>query len=221
MNDPRVIEMARKMADRLLDYGPNRSRLLLQVLRNLAIGYPITGEQVDQIIADLGIERDEAHTFLREVTERDADDNIVGIMGLSLNDHPHRFRVNGVSLAAWCAEDTLFLPAMLKQTAIVESYSPVNKETIRLAVNPERVEDVSPASAVISMVIVDPGQDDMASVVAIWNAFCEHIHFFASREEAEQWAAGRDDIVILTVDEGFELGRQVWSKVLLGATLSP
>ncbi len=54
----------------------------------------------------------------------------------------------------------------------------------------------------------------MASVEAIWNAFCYHVHFFASREEAEGWAAGRDDIAILTVEEGFELGRQLSSGLL-------
>ena len=214
MNNARVQEMAKKMAVGLLDYGPDRSRLLVRVLRSLRTGHPVSVAQVDRIVADLDIAQDEAHRFLREITERDADDNIVGILGLSLNDHPHRFYVNGASLSTWCAEDTLFLPSLLKQTATVESYSPISKEKVRLTVSPERVEEVSPAGAVVSMVIVDPKQDDMASVEAIWNTFCEHIHFFASREEAERWAAGRGDIAILTVDEGFDLGRQVWSKVL-------
>ena len=214
MSNSRVQGMARKMAAGLLDYGPDRSRLLVRVLRGLATGRPVTGEQADEIIADLGIARDEARQFLRQITERDAADNIVGIMGLSLNDHPHRLYVNGASLSAWCAEDALFLPSLLKKTATVESYSPISKEKVRLTISPERVKEVSPAGAVVSIIIVDPKQEDMASVAAIWNTFCEHIHFFASREEAERWAAGRDDIAILTVDEGFELGRQVWARVL-------
>ncbi len=214
MSNARVKEMAQKLTADLLDYGPDRARLLIRVWRRLATGRPVTGAQVDRMIADIGIGRDEAHPFLREITERDGADNIVGIMGLSLNDHPHRLYVNGASLSAWCAADTLFLPSMLQQTATVESYSPVSKQMVRLTVSPERVEDVNPASAVVSMVIVDPKREDMASVEAIWSTFCEHIHFFASREEAERWAAGRDDIAILTVDEGFELGRQVWARVL-------
>ena len=167
MGNARIQEMARKMQERLLDYGADHSRLLLRVLRRLARGRPVTREQTDAIIAELGIARDEAHRFLQEVTERDAGDRIVGIMGLSLNDHPHRFTVNGASLSAWCAEDTLFLPSLLKQTATVESYSPITREKIRLTVSPESVEDVSPAGAVVSMVIVDPTRDDMASVEAI------------------------------------------------------
>jgi alkylmercury lyase len=210
-------DMARKLQDRLLEYGPNHLRLLLQVMRELAHGRPLTAEQVDRFIADLGIAPDAAGQFLRDVTERDAQDQIVGAMGLSLQDHPHRLSVGGVALSAWCAEDTLFLPAILQQTASVESPSPVNGRPIRLRVSPERVEEVSPAGAVVSLVVVDPTREHMASVEAIWSAFCTHIHFFATRDEAEGWAAGRDDIAILSVEEGFAWQRPVWSEVLLAA----
>ncbi len=76
------------------------------------------------------------------------------------------------------------------------------------------MEESSPAGAVISIVVTDPDKADMSSAPAIWGTFCHHIFFFASREEGEQWATGRDDIEILSLDEGFELGKQLWSKVL-------
>ncbi len=209
-------EMARKLTESggLLDYGPDRLRLLIQVWQSLATGRPVTGEQVDRIVADIGTDRDEADQFLRGISERDADDNIVGIMGLSLNDHPHRVNVNGTWMSMWCAEDTLVLPSKLKQTVTVESESPLTKEKIRLTVSPQRVEESNPAGAVVSIVVMDPDKADMSSAQAIWGTFCHHIFFFASREEGEQWAAGRDDIEILSLDEGFELGKQFWSKVL-------
>ena len=166
------------------------------------------------MIADLGVKQDEAGEFLRGVTERDSSDSIVGIFGRSLNDHPHRFTVNGASLATWCAEDALFLPPMLKQTATVGSYSPLSKEKVRLKVGPERVEEVSPAGAVLSIVTLDPSKVDVSSVEAIYGNFCEQIHFFASREEAETWAADRENIDILSVEEGYELGKLVFSKLL-------
>jgi alkylmercury lyase len=217
MRDTRVDAMARELQERLLEYGSDHLRLLLQVMRELAHGRPLSAEWVDQRIAELGIAPDAAHQFLREVTERDAHDQIVGAMGLSLQDHPHRLSVDGVSLSAWCAEDTLFLPAILQQTATIESPSPVSGRPIRLRVSPERVEEVSPAGAVVSLVLVDPSREHMASVEAIWSAFCSHIHFFATRDEAERWATGRDDIAILSVDEGFAWQRPVWSEVLLAA----
>jgi hypothetical protein len=64
------------------------------------------------------------------------------------------------------------------------------------------------------MIIVEPDRADMSSVESIWSTFCHHIYFFGTREEAEQWAAGRNDIEILPVSEGFELTRQLWSRVL-------
>jgi alkylmercury lyase len=216
MSNARAMEATRKYIKPggLLDYGPDLSRLLVRLMRELAQGHPVSRERVDQIIADLGSDPEEAHKLLREVTERDTDSNIVGIMGLSLNDTPHRFYVNGTRMSAWCAEDTLFLPAVLDQTATVESKSPVTRERVRLTVGPQGVEEVDPPDAVVSIVIVDPDEANMGSVEAIWGIFCHHIFFFASREEAERWAAGRDDIEIFSVDEAFELGRQLSSRFL-------
>ncbi len=148
------------------------------------------------------------------MSERDTDDNIVGVMGLSLSDHPHRFNVNGTRMSTWCAEDTLFLPAMLNRTATIESESPLSKEKVRLTVSADAVEEASPAGAMVSIVVIDPDKADISSTPAIWGTFCHHIFFFASRQEGEQWAAGRVDIEILSLDEGFELGKQIWSKVL-------
>ncbi len=198
----------------LVDFGPEHSRLLIKVMRSLATGRPVTSAQVDQFITEEGIARDEADQFLRARTERDADDNIVGILGLSLTDHQHRFTVNGTQMAAWCAYDTLFLPVLLQQTATVESPSHLSKEPVRLTVSPTGVQNTNPAGAVMSMVIIDPGKTDMGSTKAIWGNFCHQIFFFASRQEGEEWAAGRDDIEILSVQEGFELGKQMWAKVL-------
>ena len=213
-NDTRVDEMARAAQQRLLAFGPEHSRLLIRVIRELARGRPLIAAQVDDLRAGLDIAPDEAHQFLWQRTERDASDRIVGVMGISLSDHPHRLFVAGVALSAWCALDTLFLPALLRQTAAIESNSPVTHAPIRLRVSPERVEALSPASAVISLVLVEPGREDTASVEAMWSAFCHHVHFFATREEAERWASARDDLAILTVEEGFALGRQGWALPL-------
>ncbi len=212
----RAADMTAKLtrAGGVLDYGPERSRLLVRVLRTLALGRPVTGRDVDGLAAEAGVAPDEAQVFLRAVTERDGTDRIIGVLGLSLGEHPHRFAVNGQRLSTWCAEDTLFLPALLGQTASVESISPVSREPVRLVIGPDGVQAVSPAGAVVSIALVDPDQTAFGSVEAIWMTFCRHIHFFASREEAERWATGRRDIAILTVDEGHRMGRQLADRFL-------
>jgi len=216
MSNARATEATRKLTKPggPVDYGPDLSRLLLRMMRQLAQGHPLPKDQVDRIVADGGITREDAYRFLPEVAERDADENVFGIMGLSLNDTRHRFYVNGTRMSAWCAEDTLFLPTVLDRTATIESKSPVSGKKIRLTVSPQEVEEVDPAGAVVSIVIVDPDDANMSSVEAIWGTFCHHTFFFASREEAKRWAAGRDDIEILSVDEAYELGQQVSSRFL-------
>ena len=214
MSNARANDMVRRLTEcgGLLDYGVDNSHLLVHVLRALAAGRPVTGAQVDQMVAGLGRDREAAEQFLRQITERDAEDNIVGALGLSLKQHPHRFTVNGVQMTAWCAQDTLFLPALLQQAAIVESESPFSKEPIRLTVGPDDVKEVTPASAVLSTVILDPDTADFGSPEAIMMSFCRNIHFFASADEVESWAKGRDDIETLTLEEGFELGRRMWPE---------
>jgi len=36
------------------------------------------------------------------------------------------------------------------------------------------------------------------------------MHFFHAREAAEQWTAGRDALVALSLDEAFELAQAHW-----------
>jgi len=210
------MEATRRLTEtgRLLDSRPDPSRLLIRVMRELAKGHPIPKGRVDQLIGDLGIAREDAYRYLRKWAERDADGNVFGIVGLSLNETPHRFYVDGTQMSAWCALDTLFLPAVLGRTASLESKSPVSRERVRLTVSPKGIEEVDPAGTVVSMVIVDPADADMASVEAIWGAFCHHNFFFASHEEAARWAAGRDDIEILSVEEAYELVRLMSSRFL-------
>ncbi len=196
-----------------LDLGPDRSRLFLRVLRALAQGRPIAGEQFDRIVAELAIAPEEAQGFLDEWTERDREGNVVGL-GLTLNETPHQISVKGSRLWAWCAEDTLVFPVMLDQSVTVESTSPVSGEQTRLRVSPTQVEEVSPPGAVVSLPIVDPNEADMSSVDAIWNTCCHHSFFFPSRAEAQQWAAGREDIEIVPVEEGFAIGRQLAARML-------
>ncbi len=201
--------------DGVLGYTPEQARLLLRVLRTLARGRPISGTEIDRIAADLGWNVDAAQTFLRPLTEWDAEDAIIGLLpGLSLGDHPHRFSVNGQRMSTWCAEDTLHLPALLGRTATIESTSPLGRVPVRLTVGPDGVRSMTPPEVALSMPIVDPGEATLETVQAIWMTFCRHIHFFATREEAAKWATGRGDFAILTPDEGYQLGRQITSRLL-------
>src|SRR5260370_5549969 len=196
-------------------FTPDVSRLTVCLWREIARGGPVSPERVEQIASALDIEQQTAREVLDKMCERDGDGNVVGIAGLSQNPHPHRFTVNGTQLATWCAWDALFLPVMLQQTAEVSSLCPTTGETIRLTITPQGVTSYQPASAVISIVIPQPTTSGLESVEGIWMTFCQHVHFFASPQAAQEWVAERgQEIAILTVEEAFELGRLTLSEVL-------
>jgi alkylmercury lyase len=196
-----------------VDVQPERSRLQIRLVQALAEGQAITSEQVERLATAVGLTPDDARRFLECRTERDSDNKVVGIMGLSLNETPHRFEVDGTRLWTWCAVDTLFLPAVLDRPAKVESRSPLTGERVHLTVWPDRVAEINPPGAVVSFVVA-PNNPDLSSVATIWGTFCHHIFFFPTPAEAETWAAGRPDIEILSVEEAYTLGRQLASRLL-------
>jgi len=198
----------------IFDYGPEMSRLLVRAWRELVRGQPISVGRLNELISDAGIATETTSDFLRSVTERDAAGAILGVLGLSLNDHPHRFTVNGVVLATWCAVDTLFLPAMLGQAAVVDSTSPLSGRPIRVVVKPDEVESVRPAECVVSLPIVKPGEVDTSCSEGIRRSFCHRIHFFADRAEAEQWVSDRGDMEVVSVAEARAWAMATWSVVL-------
>ena len=183
--------------------------------REITKGDPVSPERVEQIASALDLPQQTVREVLHKMCERDRDGNVVGIAGLSQNQHPHRFTVNGIRLATWCAWDALFLPVMLQQTALVSSPCPTTGETIRLTITPEGVTSYQPARTAISIVIPQPTTSGLESVEEIWMTFCHHVYFFASPQVAQEWVAARgQEIAILTIEEAFELGRLIFSEVL-------
>ncbi len=196
-------------------FTPDVSRLTVRLWREIARGNPVSPERVEQIASALDIEQQTAREVLDKMCERDQEGNVVGIAGLSQNQHPHRFTINGIRLATWCAWDALFLPVMLQQTAEVSSQCPVTGEVIRLTITPGGVTSEHPESAAISIVIPQPRTSGLESVEEIWTMFCYHIHFFSSPQAAQEWVAARgQEIAILTIEEAFELGRLTLSEFL-------
>lgn len=78
------------------------------------------------------------------------DYNIIGFWGLALTETSHRLTVDGVQLYAWCAWDTLFLPAILDADAVIHSVDPNTGEPVTLTVTPDAVREHSPDGIVMS-----------------------------------------------------------------------
>lgn len=209
---PFVNDKVRAVARRLdeqglrLDVSPELARAARRVLQRLAQGRPVPAPVIDRVIADLGISAADAQTLLGRVAEYNETGAVVGLLGLSLNAHPHSFRVNGHAFSTWCAWDALLLPPLLNAAAEVESIDPESRRTIRLVVGPEDVREVMPATAVVT--IVFPAAEGCMTAAAIRSAFCDLVRFFETPESADRWLRTRAvDGAILSLSEAFTLGR--------------
>lgn len=109
-----------------------------------------------EFVARLGASSDDASSLLRSLAaggvELAEDGSVVGA-ALTTRPTPHRFRVRGNDLYAWCALDALFLPGLIEATAEVRSICPETSQEIHLVVAPDHVESCLPGTAVLSVVI--------------------------------------------------------------------
>ncbi len=218
MSTSNVAEIARALRDS--DFPPHlsndESRLFIQVLRLVAEGRPVSPVQIEDAASSIQMPLETAIALLSKVSEKDDDGNIVGTFGLSQRAHPHRFELKDRVLSTWCAWDALFLPALLGQTADVETSCPATNENIRVRITPEHVENVVPSGSVISIVIPKVAGTDLQTAQDIRMSFCRLVHFFASKDAASAWALERhaDDVRILSLEEGYQLGREAFAQLL-------
>ncbi|MGH2536498.1 MAG: organomercurial lyase [Candidatus Promineifilaceae bacterium] len=216
---PTAADIAGALRDETGELGLSRqqTRLFIQALRLLALGRPVTREQVAQIAAGLEMPSEEAQTTLDLMSERSGQGGaaqIVGLGGLSLNNWTHKLRLGGRAFSTWCAFDTLYLPPLLGQVGEVESPDPITKEPVQLTVTPAGLGRYSPAGAVISMVVPQVSGQGLQSAEQIWSTFCNYSHYFASPATARQWFSTQAvEPVILALEEGNQLASQ-WAERL-------
>jgi hypothetical protein len=123
----------------------------------------------------------------------------------------HRFyAAGGKPVYAWCALDPFLIVPVIGRLAFVESADPVTGEPVTMTVTPGRVAD--PVTRHGRHIAAAPDGPFGSDVV---ESFCYHVFNFASPESAHQWAAGRNDIILLQVAEAFDVGRRAWAKLRL------
>ena len=170
MNDRSAMEIAAAL--QATDFPPRfddaESRLLIKLLQLVAAGSPVPHSVAEQAATNLQMPLDSAASFVDKLCERDGDGNIVGILGLSQRNHPHRFKVNGRVLSTWCAWDALFLPILLGQTAEVESSCPATNARIRIRIAQDRVEKIDPPESVVTIMPLDECIHGVVPFAASW-----------------------------------------------------
>ena len=118
---------------------------------------------------------------------------------IDLSPDPHLIQLEKKTLTVACALDTLVYPVQLGRWAHVLSTCPATGRQIRLTVTAqERIEDLDPQSAVLSLRL--PGETTNV---------CHYGHFFVDREHASTWPGLHPEAVLLSVEEGAHLAREI------------
>lgn len=202
-------ELASHLADAFSATGSGSASgqpwLWQALLQLLAKGEPVTEDGLAQATGHTVTDIRQALAVLPD-TEYDEAGHIVG-SGLTLRPTPHRFETGGRTLYTWCALDTLIFPAVLDQSARVTSPCHTTGAPIHVTVEPTKIVDVDPTTAVVSIVI----PDGAASIRA---AFCDQVHFFASSAAAKPWLEQHPGATVLPVADAFDLARPLKEMLL-------
>jgi alkylmercury lyase len=118
--------------------------------------------------------------------------------GITLRPTPHHFDVDGQQLYTWCALDTLIFPAILDRPATVVSHCHTTGLPVRLTVEPDKISNTEPATAVVSLVTPD-------TCTSIRTAFCTQVHFFASPTPAQPWLDQHPDATVVPIADAVAL----------------
>ena len=196
-----------EIVERLGLTGEREAALHVTLLRELALGQPVT---VERLAKSLNWTTDEAELVLEKLPcgtiEYDGQGRLIGY-GITLRETPHAFVVNDQTLYTWCALDALMFPIVIDEHAQVQSPGPHTNKPVTLTVTPQGVLLLQPEDAVISLVSVAAEGD-------IRSAFCCDVLFFASRQAGEAWCRDKPHANIVRVQEGFDLGQRIAHLIL-------
>jgi alkylmercury lyase len=200
-----VTELAEAVAGAMPVMDESEQHVALALYRLLAEGRPVGTAQVAEATG-LAEEQVSASLDRWPGVFRDDDNRVVGFWGLAVDEltPTHRVENEAVVLYAWCAWDTLFLPARLATTLRVTSIDPISAKSIALEVSPERIAYLSHPDTMMSFRV--PGEPFDSGVV---ESFCHFVHFFTGPDTGDRWVATHPDTFLLRIDEAFELASVV------------
>ena len=201
MNAPALDDIAAAVIDAFPKLSAPEQRVALALYRLLAMGQPVTAEQIS---GASNVARAAVAEMLAKWhgVQRRPDGAVTAFWGLTLSKTKHRFRINGRELHTWCAWDTLFLPPLLDALAEVQSACPATGMPVSLRVGPRGIEAADPQTAVLSFVM--PPQADVERNLI--ETFCCHVHFLASPRAGADWISRHSGVLMLSLGDAWQIG---------------
>ena len=184
-------------------------KIAVAIHRLMSLGNPVKPAAVGEAVG-IGVDQIEARLASWPGVYRDKGGQITGFWGHAIArlDPEYRLSADGHVSYAWCALDTLFIPGIIGKTVRVEAADPISGQPISLLVDREGARAVSPAGALMSVVVPDGpfGYDVIES-------FCHSVLFFASEESGAGWIAEHPDTTLMSLADAFEVGRALTTRI--------
>ncbi|HLQ15991.1 MAG TPA: organomercurial lyase [Candidatus Eisenbacteria bacterium] len=185
-------------------------RIATAIYRLIGSGAPVGPAAIVKAAGGVSMERVDERLNAWPGVFRDDMGRVVGYWGHAIDklEPEYRLVAGHNTTYAWCALDTLFIPGIIGNQVRVEASDPVSGEPVSLVVDRDGARDVTPAGALVSMVIPEGpfGYDVIES-------FCHRVLFFASHKTGDKWIAAHQGTTLLPVDQAFEVGRVLTERV--------
>ncbi len=183
-------------------------KLLHRFWRMLAdTGTPVSPDALAQA---LDCPREQVLETLRLYPEAEYDPagNLAGL-SFTLHQTRHQLLLGERTFSGWCAPDVLVFPVVLGCPARIVSTCPVTAMSIQLTVTPDHIEDLSPASAAVSIVKDGGMLGKLKEAGCIRQGSCDHQFFFTSQQVVAPWVSAHADFIVFPVEEAFQGLREV------------
>lgn len=191
-------------------------RLVVGLYRSLARGAPVPpGDLAAEL--EVTAELIEAALDRWPGVYRNQAGEVTGFWGLALTDMPHQMDIGDANVTAWCALDPFLIAPLLDSGEIrVKSQDPVTGEEITLSIGDEGLLDISPQTAVLSMLEPDGSFDHQ-----VVETFCHYVWYFASPESGTAWTRDHPGTFLLTAKEADTMARRAWPALVRQALDHP
>ena len=180
------------------------------VYRLMSKGEPVEPTAVAESVGGVSVDQVNERFKSWPGVFRDDSGRVVGFWGQAIDklDPEYRLAADGNTTYAWCALDTLFIPGIIGKAVRVEASDPISGEAVSVVVDGDGVREVTPTSALVSMMIPDGpfGYDVIES-------FCHRVLFFASDQTGATWIARHKGATLLSVEQAYEVGRVLTERV--------
>ena len=215
MEQTRMEEKVEKIVSNLpsdfFQLTEEQQELRVAIYRHLAQGKPVS---INDLASSLSIPLKKVEEMLQSTknVSYDTDGKIEEYAGLSpVRRTPHQLIIEGKTIYNWCALDTLVFGLLIQKPAKIKSKSPVTDKIIEFRISPEKIENLRPKEAVMSLETSEP---DKTTEENVRTTFCCHVNFFSDNKVGEEWAQEQSgSFTFLSLEEAFLLGKSLNMKM--------